>query len=487
MNIELAVARAASRRGDALATVASQRWSLAIWMGMLGWSVVLFAVVRSDYVGFGLPTPFDLGNMVQAVWSTAHGHPLRTTGANGVEVSRLAYHVDPILVLLAPLWTVWSSPLMLAAVQIVACALGAAPVFWLARRHLGSELAAALMTLAYLAYPWLAWTALDVMHPVTLAIPLFLYAIWFLDGEKLVPFACFAVLAAATGELMGLSIAALGIWYAISRQHRLAGLVIALLGAGWTVLAVKVIVPAFLGHQSVYYAQYEGVGGSPLGVVRSLVTDPGVLVSKLLSGDNLVFWVWLALPLLGLFAFAPWLAVVAVPAVLVNGLSDRAGQSDPRSHYVAGVIPFLVAAAVLGLARFAPRGRLRGAGVICGVSAGLLVVIGPIPGTPLRDRTVMVKHPDRAHIEALESAIALVPADTPVTVSKFLRPRFAARRHMYVFPVIDRSSWLVLDTRPALPYWQEAGQIPARLERDRSWAKVFSEDGVLVYKRTASA
>src|SRR5206468_9948338 len=81
---------------------------------------------------------FDLGNMVQAVWSTAHGHLLRITDLNGDQISRLGAHVDPILVLFAPLWWVWPSPDMLLTVQAIAVGLGALPVFWLGRKHLGS-------------------------------------------------------------------------------------------------------------------------------------------------------------------------------------------------------------------------------------------------------------------------------------------------------------------------------------------------------------
>ena len=40
---------------------------------------------------------FDLGNMVQAVWSTAHGHPLADHDLRGEQVSRLGAHFDPIL------------------------------------------------------------------------------------------------------------------------------------------------------------------------------------------------------------------------------------------------------------------------------------------------------------------------------------------------------------------------------------------------------
>lgn len=107
-----------------------------------------------------VPTP-EVRPRVQAVWSTTEGRPLEITLGTGEQASRLAAHVDPILVLLAPLWIVAPTPLTLAAVQIAACALGALPVFWLGQRHLGSEKAAALIALTYLAYPWLAWTTLD--------------------------------------------------------------------------------------------------------------------------------------------------------------------------------------------------------------------------------------------------------------------------------------------------------------------------------------
>src|SRR5437868_9350463 len=79
---------------------------------------------------------FDLGNMVQAVWSTAHGRPLQVTNLAGDQVSRLGSHVDPILAAFAPLWLAWPSPDVLFVAQAVAVALGALPVFWLARRRL---------------------------------------------------------------------------------------------------------------------------------------------------------------------------------------------------------------------------------------------------------------------------------------------------------------------------------------------------------------
>ena len=81
---------------------------------------------------------------------------------------RIAGHVDPILVLLhTRLDRGPESASTLAAIQIAACALGALPVYWLARKHLESEATAGVLALAYLAYPWLAWIAIEAMHPIT--------------------------------------------------------------------------------------------------------------------------------------------------------------------------------------------------------------------------------------------------------------------------------------------------------------------------------
>ena len=166
---------------------------------------------------------FDLGNMVQAVWSTAHGHPLQITSLRGDQISRLGAHFDPVLAAFAPLWLVWPSPDLLLVGQAIAVALGALPVYWLARKHLGSERAALGFALAYLIYPPTQWLTLNEFHPVALACPLLLFAFWYLDEDRLVPFAVFGLLAATTKEEIAFVVAGLGLWYAFAHRRRLEG------------------------------------------------------------------------------------------------------------------------------------------------------------------------------------------------------------------------------------------------------------------------
>jgi uncharacterized membrane protein len=477
------------------AFVAVWSWPLLVWAAMTCWSLVLFLTVRRDYDEFRL-AKYDLGNMVQAVWSTAHGHPLGTTDATGEQIVRLASHVDPILVLLAPLWIVAPSPLTLAAVQIVACVLGALPVFWLGRRHLSSDRAAALLAIVYLAYPWLAWTALDAVHPVTLAIPLFLYAIWFLDSRRLVGFAVCAGLALMTGELMGLALAALGVWYWLARGERRVGLTVAGAGVAWTLVCLEVVIPAFRGGQSPFYGRYESVGGSPLGLLKTTFTDPGAIVSALTTNADLSYVLWLSVPLMGAFLLAPGLAAVALPQLVLNGLSDWSTTTDARHQYVAAVIPFLVAASVLGVARLPVERRVRVAMLMALVCLGFGLLLGPWPGLPGQGPIGFHAKLPGEHVDALRDAEALVPAGAPVSATNIAGSRLSARRYIYSVPVLGKADWIVLDTwntwMPAVP-WRTEGQhrdvleaFRVRIERSAAWRKVFDRDGVLVFERRAT-
>jgi uncharacterized membrane protein len=410
-------------------------------------------------------------------------------------MTRLGAHVDPILVLLTPLWLVLPSALTLAAAQIAAVALGALPVFWLGRRHLGSETAALLVALAYLAYPWLAWSAIDAIHPVTFAIPLLLFALWFLDTDRLWPFAVCAVLTLATGELLGLAIGALGVWYALARGRRHAGLVIAVAGTAWTFVALLVVVPAFAGGSSSFYGFYERLGGSPQGLLETAFTDPSAILSEFFGGSVILYFVALAAPLAGLFLLAPGLAAVALPQFALNALADPLGPVDPRQHYLAAIVPFLFGATVLGIARLRPKDRVPVGVMIVVVSAALSALFGPW-GTAAAPLWYQVEVPPQ-HVAALDRAVAVIPDGAPVSASNRVGAHLADRRYLYVVPRVGRAEWVLLDTQDL---WMPDERLPALAERtpddvavvrasfedDPAWVRVFEEDGVYVFRRRST-
>jgi uncharacterized membrane protein len=425
---------------------------------------------------------FDLGNMVQAVWSTAHGHPLRVTDVHGEQISRLAAHVDPILVAFAPLWWVWPSPDMLLVVQAVAIAAGAFPVFSLARRHLGSDRAALAFALAYLLLPAVQWLTLNEFHPVALACPLLLFAFDSLDANRLAPFAVFAGLAALTKEEIALGVAGFGLWYALSRRHVTAGAAIVAAGAAWTAFAVGVVVPHFNdGSTSSFYSRYREVGGSPGGVLHTALTHPIRLLEHAFDGRALHYLLHLLVPLGGLFLAAPLVLVAALPELALNLLSSVSTQTSIRFHYTAGLIPPLVVASVLGARRLA---RL-------GVPVAALAVAAAVAGNVWLGAMFKVHPSVSEHDRAAARALRLIPSGAVVSATNTLGAHLSARRRILSFPLRAEARWIAVDAT-RLSYLDRssggraAEHVLAKLRRNPAWRLVFHRDGVLIYRRATA-
>jgi uncharacterized membrane protein len=460
---------------------------------------LLWAAIGADAAGFAALSAlrhrafetgrFDLGNMVQAVWSTAHGHPLQVTNLQGEQVSRLGSHVDPLVALLAPLWWIWPRPELLLTVQAAAVALGALPVFWLAHKHLGSETAALGFALAYLLYPPLEWATLSEFHPVVLSCPLLLFALWYLDERRLVAFAVFAALAALGKEEIGLVVAAMGLWYALGQRRPVAGLAIAVAGVAASLVAVDVIVPHFHEGPSPFFGRYREVGGSPTGVLRTLVTDPGRVLGTAFDERGFRYLAALLLPLLGLSLAAPLALLIAAPELGLNLLSSVTTQTSLEHHYAASATPGLVFAAILGAKRVSPRRELVAlavvaASLLANVRLGALPLWGPIPGgTALPAHLVSVSE----HDDAARRVLARIPDGAAVSATNTLGAHLSARRRVFSFPRVAGAEWVAVDeTRPSLLDQASPGaegkRAIAALRRDPRWRLVAAEDGVLVFR-----
>lgn len=443
---------------------------------------------------------FDVGNLVQAVWATANGDLLRVTDLQGRQISRLGAHFDPIVAAFAPLWWLWPDPSLLLVAQAIGVSLGAIPVFLLARKHLGSEWAGTGFALVYLLYPPTQWLALDDFHPVAFATPLLLAAIWFLDEERLLPFALVAAVALLTKEQVGLAVAALGVWYGISHGRRVAGAAIAGAGLAVAVIALTVVVPRFApAGDSPFEGRYRAVGGSPLGIVQTAALHPLRVAEAASQRRDLVYLRDLLAPLLGLPLLAPLAAATALPEVAVNVLSSTPAQTSVQFHYTAAAIPGLLAAAVLGAARLRRR-RPRSLTVVArtGVLAVVLAgaVLGPLPFwhglVPFAQSRGARDHVAGPGAAIRNRALALIPPDAAVSATNGLGAHLSARRRIFSFPIVREARWIVVDGR-APSYLDQAvapkafARALARVRRDRAWQVVFSQDRVLVLRRRGPA
>jgi uncharacterized membrane protein len=465
---------------------------LLLLVGTGAWVVgfAALSILRQDAFATGR---FDLGNMVQAVWSTAHGDFLRVTDLHGDQISRLAAHVDPILVVFAPLWWIWPSPDLLLAIQALAIGLGALPVFWLARKHLGSQRVAVGFALAYLLYPATGWLTLNEFHPVALATPLLLFAFWFLDEDRLLPFALCAVAASTCKEEIPFVIAGYGVWYAVSRRRWVAGGTIVVLGIAWAAVATTVVIPHFNhGQTSDFYTRYSEVGGSPGGIVRTAFTHPGRLVDAIASGRDLHYVLQLLWPLAFLPLLAPLVLVAALPELAINLLSAVPTQTSIHFHYTAGLIAPLIVAAVLGARRLGRRRLLVAGGIVVVALAGNYK-LGPLPAwrdVPGGQRFQADAANVTAHDRVASRALKLIPSGAIVSATNSLGAHLSARQRVLSFPFLQDAQWIAADeTQPG--YADRFAPLATAeqlvwLRRNPEWRLVFEDDGVLVFRRVTS-
>ena len=453
-----------------------------VYAGMAAYAVLFVFAAVLHYAVFK-EARFDLGDMVQAIWNTAHGHVLESTTASGQQASRLGTHVDPFLLLFVPLFWVWSSPVPLLVVQVLAVASGALPVFWLARKHLGSSRAAAHFAFAYLLYPAVqfnAFTIGDGFHPVSLAVPLILFAIWFLDEDRLVAFSAVALLACTTKEEIPLAVGCLGIWFAVRRGRRLLGFGVFAVGLGLTAFNLLWVIPHFSATGGdPFVGRYRAVGGTPRGMAHKLVTDPLAFAHAVASGHKLLYVVLLFVPFLGLWLFEPLLFLGAVPELAINLLSSHGDQTSIGYQYTAGIVPFLVAASVLGASRLGGRGVQLSFWVL--VATVFVAALSPLNQLAHDARTL-----GSSAVSVKAHALSLVPAGVPVSATNELGGYLSERRHFYTFPTIGRANWIVADGRDSSvnpPHFRRALR---RYEADPAWRIVYSSHGIVVLHRRST-
>jgi uncharacterized membrane protein len=472
---------------------------------------VLFAVVFSllswlKYRAY-MDARFDLGNMVQAVYNTAQGRFLEiTTGeVTPRQISRLGSHVDPILALFAIPWLVWPSPVMLLVGQATIVATGAWPAYRLGCRITRHPDAGALLAGAFLLYPALGFLVLNEFHPVALATPLLLWAFLYLEEDRWLWALPFVVLAAACKENVPLVIALMGVYFAL-RKRSWWYLLLTAAAALYFALAFWVIIPHFNEGQSAFVSRYGEYGGGPGEILRTALTRPDRVATDLLAADNLRYWLHLLWPFAFIPLLSPLTALIGAPELLLNGLSSTIYQRRIEFHYTALQIPFLYAAAVLGLMRL---WRWLGGGWHVGESAmrgqrvrretlALLVftaslaaayVLGPLPFSLPGAGYDGAYYARTGHDAVLDEAVALIPDDAAVSVNNNVGAQLSDRRVIYVFPYFGKADWVIVDERHPFFYDHENEQLHqlalGRLVLDPSFQSVYARDGVYVFKRIA--
>ncbi len=460
---------------------------------------------------------YDLGNVDQAIWNTAHGRILQFTnwigkGDDFRYPSRLAMHFEPIYFLITPLYWLWSDVQLLFILQAVVVAAGALAIFRLGLDEIGQPWPAVVLAMAFLLYAPLQWALLDDFHAVTLTGGLIPFAFLALRRRRWGWFTTLALLIMATKEDMPLLVGMMGLYALVWERQRAVGLGTIAVAALWFVLSVLVIIPYYtLGGQSQYLGRYADVIG-PGGL--TLANAPVLLVAMirtLLAWETVRYLIGMLWPM----AFVPlagWPALlIAVPSIALNLLSDNPTQHVLGRHYVAPIAPLVAVAAVMGVTAISrqlsaishqPLAISRLSSIARRLSSSPRYVAGTLAALILlaslgaqweHGFTPLARDYDpprlTAHHRLLARFLAQIPPDASVSTQQNLNPHLSQRERITIIPYDFSGEYLLLDvtTYPGYNYQNIHAWLKANVAERPGYGVVDAADGYVLLRRGAPA
>ncbi len=435
-------------------------WAILILL-MLGYVAFFSVQLILHYYSFGSRS-LDLGNMNQAIWNTSQGRWFHQTNQPGA-FNRLSLHVEPIFIPISLLYYIYSGPEILFIFQSIIVALGAIPVFLLARLRLKSELLGLVFAVIYLTFPAIQGATLLDFHGVTLAPTFLLAAFYALEIRRTGWFALFAVLAVSCKEDMTLLVLMIGVYaFIINRQYRLGAITVALCFL-WAYLAVFVIPPTFASTENIHWDRYGHLGESPIDIVLNMVRRPDLFISHLQAVDAIGYFRQLLSPTLFAALLNPITLFLALPSFGINLLSSFPPMQRVNSLiYAAPTVPAVMISSIYGIAnlkafliylwaRFRQQERisptlqlgLNGVFSVILIIAALFYHLdyGYLPGGgQFRGWEEVTDHHRRA-----QRIFDQIPPDAALSAHDRLNPHVSQRETLYIFNRIEDADHIVLD------------------------------------------
>jgi len=402
---------------------------------MSAWAVLAYAMIAIYAAYFTALTvrihhsmgtsAYDFGLYDQGIWLLSEGKaPFVTLMGRNL----FGDHTSFILLLLVPLYWLFSSTATLFVVQSIVIALGGIPVFMYARRRLASDAMGAAMVAVYLLHPAVSWTNLENYHPDSF-LPLFVgFALYGALERKWRIYVFATVLALLVKEDVALVLVPIGVWLVLRRDIK-RGLI--------TVVGSLLAACAFF---FVVMKQFTGVTFRnswriPFGGFRELVWTtlrrPWKLVKYLASEDR-PFYLWQMLAPMGfVFLIAPSVVLTAGLVLFANILSTFWYQYHIQYHYSLIAVPAIIIGTAYAIGNVPKRSRNLLMTLVLVSSLVTAFLWAPLPGGRTQITQWRTDHPS---VVAAHELFKLIPETAVISAYHPLTAQLGRRVEIYAFP-----------------------------------------------------
>jgi len=445
---------------------------------------------------------FDLGNMDQAVWNTIHGRIFQITDPNGTNIiSRLAFHADFILILISPLYLIWSNPEMLLLLQSVVLGIGAIFVFVIAKDILKNKSLSLAFAASYLLNPALQHSNLYDFHPVVLGTTLLLATFYFFLKKRYLIFLVFAILAGSTKEEIWAIISIFGLAitirsfitnkFKLNKENAfeiIFGIVIFITAAFCGYFLIVKLIPLIKGGDHFALSYYSDFGTSASGILTNILFSPLKTIATILQPARLLYVFQLLAPLGFLSLLNPLVLIFAFPDLAINLLSNNSQLHEVYYQYTAAITPFLLISAIYSvnfLIRRFPKITtdliiiyLLTASLLCGYA------FGPLPGAIHSNIDMFKKQLSYSGI--IDNFISQIPTRYSIAATNNIGSHLSRRQKIFTIPVgIDKADVILflLNDPYAQPSLKAQKEMAAGMAKDKNYIQVFKLGDFVVFEK----
>jgi uncharacterized membrane protein len=405
---------------------------------LVGVPAAFYTWVNIYRLDHAYPLEWDLSIFAQGLWLLAHGETPHVS-IRGMHL--FGEHATYIHLLIAPVYEILepaAAVRLLVFIQSGALALGAVLLYGIGRRLLGRS--SALFVLgAYMLYPPLQFTWLEYYEPVNLAVPCLIGATDAVWRKRTRAALVWSGLSLICMENVAVTVAALGIYAAITGQRRL-GIGLAATATVYVWALMTLVFPSLAPSGYVYGHRLYGDFANSLPEAVAYLLRPDHFLQRLWTEANGRFLAGLFLPVACLPLAAPTTLLLAAQLPM-NMISSWTYAHEIRYHYVAPIIPFVFLALARALARTAASSAARrrltfalAAGVALGQACFAPDWIWPLGRSPWH--TPAGETSKRRELDAL---VERIPDEAAVSAHYRFLPHLAHRHRLYMFPDIGPS------------------------------------------------
>lgn len=395
-------------------------------------------------------------------------HYMKETGLPTVScerdqiLSHFAVHISPIYYIILPFYMLFSSPITLQIAQAVAVVSGVIPLLLIAKKRGLGSIYQILIAAVYCFYPAVYCGCFYDIHENCFLLPLLLWLLWALDGNRTLLAVLFTVLTLCVKEDAAIYVAVVGIYAFLSEKKRALGGAIFLFAIAWFAIDLHLLATYGEGAMTWRYKNFCTVSDTSLtAMLLNILRNPALVLSESFEAQKMTFLFEMLIPLGVVLPFATKKVsryILLIPFLLVNLMTDYVYQFDIGFQYVFGSAALLLYLTVINLSELTERAKLA------------LASFAALAGTLFFLSTVSEKSyyytnysANRETYDTLSRALADIPEDASVQSSTFLLPHIADRREIYQIWSENETEYIVLDLRYGRKDYDE--KLPGLLER----------------------